>query len=60
MRVVTIPILYLLLDTRKCEVSSKRRVQLIAGLCALHDNGFRSKYIFTDKDFAELNAIKAT
>ena len=57
---VTIPISYLLLDTWKCEVGSKRGVQLTAWLCALRDNGFRSKYIFTDKDFAEINAIKAT
>ncbi len=60
MRVVTIPISYLLLDTWKCEVGSKHGVQLTAWLCALCDNGFRSKYIFTDKDFAEINAIKAT
>ena len=57
---VTIPISYLLLDTRKCKADRKRGVQLTAWLCALHNNGFWAKYIFTDKDFAEITAIKAT
>ena len=57
---VTIPISYLLLDMRKCKVNEKCSLHLTQWLCALCDNGFKLKYFFTDKDFAEVNAIQST
>ena len=49
-----------MLDTRKCKVDEKHGLHLTQWLCALRDNGFKPKYFFTDKDFAEVNAIRST
>ncbi|KAK9238968.1 hypothetical protein V1525DRAFT_68886 [Lipomyces kononenkoae] len=53
---VSLPLSYLLLDTRGIREEGKRGVRLTAWFTALRDAGLDPKVVHTDKDFAEVTA----
>ncbi|KAK9260103.1 hypothetical protein V1519DRAFT_468846 [Lipomyces tetrasporus] len=53
---VSLPLSYLLLDTRGIREEGKRGSRLIAWFTALRDAGLKPNVVHTDKDFAEVTA----
>ncbi|KAK9481453.1 hypothetical protein V1527DRAFT_493571 [Lipomyces starkeyi] len=53
---VSLPLSYLLLDTRGIQVEGKRGSRLTAWFTALRHEGLRPNVVHTDKDFAEVTA----
>ncbi|KAK9343550.1 hypothetical protein V1522DRAFT_230907 [Lipomyces starkeyi] len=53
---VSLPLSYLLLDTRGIREEGKRGSRLTAWFAALRDAGLNPKVVHTDKDFAEVTA----
>ncbi|KAK9334221.1 hypothetical protein V1521DRAFT_451010, partial [Lipomyces starkeyi] len=53
---VSLPLSYLLLDTRGIREEGKRGSRLTAWFTALRDAGLNPKVVHTDKDFAEVTA----
>ncbi|KAK9490112.1 hypothetical protein V1508DRAFT_332002, partial [Lipomyces doorenjongii] len=54
---VSLPLWYLLLDTRGIQEDSKGGSRLTTWLIELRDAGLTPKWVHTDKDFAEVTAV---